>query len=381
MTCDLLVGRVIAHGHVGVGHDDRHFLAWVVRCRGHVRIVVHLGRPLAGASGAPGRHPFVVEQHLEIAHVPFRRRGCPRALEAAADLVAALAAFVGADPAQAHLLHRSGFRLGADVGGGACAVAFAEGVAAGGQRQGFVVVHRHAREGLAHHLRRDERIGLAARAFGVDVDQAHLHCGEWILEFGRLGALALVIQPLALRAPVHGVVGFPLVGAATGEAEGLEAHALQRHVAGQHDEVGPREFFTVFLLDRPQQAARLIEVDVVGPAVERGEALLAMSGAAAAVADAIGPRRVPGHADEQRAVVAVVGRPPVLRVGHQRLEILDHGVEIEALERFGVVEVLVHRIGQGRMLVQHLQVELVGPPVAVRRTAASGVIERALRFG
>jgi hypothetical protein len=108
------------------------------------------------------------------------------------------------------------------------------------------------------------------------------------------------------------VVGFPYVGAATGEAEGLEAHGFERDVAGEDDQVGPRNLAAVLLLDRPQQAARLVQAHVVGPAVERREALLAAPCAAPAVTDAVGAGAVPGHADEEAAVVAEVGRPPVL---------------------------------------------------------------------
>ena len=46
----------------------------------------------------------------------------------------------------------------------------------------------------------------------------------------------------------------------------------------------------------------------------------------------------------------------------------------------GVGEALVHGVGQGRVLMEDLQIQLVRPPVAVRRATASGVIERAFRF-
>src|SRR5471030_154539 len=49
------------------------------------------------------------------------------------------------------------------------------------------------------------------------------------------------------------------------------------------------------------------------------------------------------------------------------MQVLDHGVQIEALELLGVVERLSHRIGQGRVLVQNLQVELVRPPARIGR--------------
>jgi hypothetical protein len=131
----------------------------------------------------------------------------------------------------------------------------------------------------------------------------------------------------------------PDVLAAEGEAEGLQAHRLVGHVAGEDDQVGPAELVAVLLLDRPQQAARLVEVGVVRPGVDRREALVAGAGAAAAVGDAVGAGRVPGHADHQAAVVAPVGRPPVLAVGHQRLEVFLQRRDVELLEFFAIVEV------------------------------------------
>jgi hypothetical protein len=59
------------------------------------------------------------------------------------------------------------------------------------------------------------------------------------------------------------------------------------------------------------------------------------------------------------------------------MQILDHGMEVEAFEFLGVVECLAHRIGQSRVLVENLKVELVRPPITVR--ACPGVArERAL---
>jgi hypothetical protein len=78
--------------------------------------------------------------------------------------------------------------------------------------------------------------------------------------------------------------------------------------------------------------------------------------------------------------MAEVGRPPVLRVGHQRGEVLLEGLEVQALERLGIVEALAQRVGLGHVLMQDLQVELVGPPVTVGGATAGGMIERAFRF-
>ena len=46
---------------------------------------------------------------------------------------------------------------------------------------------------------------------------------------------------------------------------------------------------------------------------------------------------------------------------------------VEAPERLGVVEGLAHRVGQGGVLVQHVELHLVRPPVPVRRAAARGL--------
>jgi DNA mismatch repair protein MutL len=113
-----------------------------------------------------------------------------------------------------------------------------------------------------------------------------------------------------------------------------------------------------------------------GQLLSGAKRLRAGAGAAAAVVDAVGAGAVPGHADEERAVVAVVGRPPVLRRRHHLLDVLLQGIEIDGLELGRVVEVHAHRIARGRVLVEHLQVQLVGPPTITSRTreAAAGAV-------
>ena len=61
------------------------------------------------------------------------------------------------------------------------------------------------------------------------------------------------------------------------------------------------------------------------------------------------------------------------------MKVLDHGIQVEALEFLGVVERLAHRIGQGGVLVENLKVQLVRPPVTVR-VCAGPARERALAF-
>jgi hypothetical protein len=143
----------------------------------------------------------------------------------------------------------------------------------------------------------------------------------------------------------------PDVFASPAETEGLETHRFQGDVASKDHQVGPRNLPTVFLLDRPKQPACLVEVHIVGPAVDGSKALVAGPCAPAAIAYAVGARAVPRHSDEERPVVAEVRRPPVLRLRHQFMEVLLHGLQVESFELFSVVETLTHRIGLG-MLVQ-----------------------------
>src|SRR5208282_452550 len=124
----------------------------------------------------------------------------------------------------------------------------------------------------------------------------------------------------------------PDVFAPSGETEGLETHRFQGDVAGEYHQVGPRNLRAVFLLDRPEQPARLVEVHIVGPAVKGGKALVAGPSAPAAIGYAVGTRAVPRHSDEERSVVAEVRRPPVLRIRHQFTEVLLHGLQVETLE-------------------------------------------------
>jgi hypothetical protein len=220
------------------------------------------------------------------------------------------------DPTDSLVGQAGRFGFGAVHLGGHGAVHLAEGVATDGERDGLLVVHRHAAECLADVLGGLHRIGDAVGAFGVDVDQAHLDRGERVVErpaavFPAAG-VAIVVdrQPLVLRPPVDVVLGCPDVVAAEGESGRREAHRLEGAVAGEDEEVGPRDPLAVLLLDRQQQATGLVEVAVVGPRVERGVALGAGAATAATVADPVRAGGVPAHADEERAVVTPVGGPP-----------------------------------------------------------------------
>ena len=313
----------------------------------------------------------MAEEGLEEAVVPLGRGAGPGHLEAAGDRVPALAGAVGVLPAQALVVDRAALGLGADVVAGGGTVGLAEGVPAGDQRDRLLVVHRHAAERLADVAGGGECVGVAVGALRVDVDQSHLDRTERVGELAVAG-VPLVAEPGVLRPP-EDLLGLPDVLAAEGEPERLEAHVLQRDVAGEDDQVGPRDLPAVLLLDRPQQAAGLVEVGVVGPAVERGEALGALAGTAPAVRDPVGAGGVPAQPDEQAAVVPEVGGPPVLRGRHHLDDVALELLEVELRELPRVVEVLPHGVGRDRVLLQDLQVQLVRPPVLDRpRSTARG---------
>src|SRR5439155_6443158 len=142
------------------------------------------------------------------------------------------------------------------------------------------------------------------------VDEAHMIGAERPPHFPAIG-VALVSKPGVLRAPVN-LVGLPTVLSPEAEAERLEAHRLISTVAGEDDQIGPGDLVAVLLLDRPEQPTRLVEVRVVGPTVKGSKALHAAAATAPAVGNAVRARGMPRHPDEERPVVAVVGRPPVL---------------------------------------------------------------------
>ncbi len=263
-------------------------------------------------------------------------------------------------------MHIRPFWGGPQFGSAAVTVGFTDGVATCGEGDGLFVIHPHAGKGDAHVVGGFQGIRVAIHPFRVDVNKPHHHRGQRVLQipFTTVTApfAAARRQPLFLGAPVDIFFRMPDVLAATGKTEGLEPHGFISDVARQDHQVGPGDLVAVFLFDGPQQAARLVEVAVVWPAVEGGEALVAGVGTATAVGGAIAACGVPGHADHQAAVVPPVGRPPGLAVGHQGMEVGLEGVVIEAAEGISIIERLIHRIGLAVMLVQDVEVEGIGPP-------------------
>src|ERR1019366_2064966 len=300
---NLFVSRGDPQGEVSGQHGWRMTLRRILRIGHRTGACAILRCPLMRPARALGQFPCVAEQVREEVVAPLRRRRAPNDFQAAADRVIPFARAKFVLPAEALLFDAGGFRHWADIlvriGS---AVGFPESVTAGNERNGLLVIHRHAGESLSDIPCRGNWIRLSIRPFRIHIDQTHLHGSERILKI-TVAAVALVRQPLAFRAPVDVLFGLPDVLAPPAKTERLEAHRLEGDVAGENDEVGPGNFPPILLLDRPQQPARLVEVHVVRPAIERREALLTGSGPAAAVADAVRTRAVPRHTNEKWPIV------------------------------------------------------------------------------
>ena len=346
------------------------FLRRIVGVNNQILFVHILGQPLFGAGRAGDQLPFVLEQHLQIAGVPFCRIRLPGALNAAADGIAAFAAAETAFPAEPLFLYAGGLWFRTYQSGVTGTVALAEGVPTCNQRDCLFIVHAHSREGLANVTAGSNWIRIAVRTFRVHVDQPHLYGGKGVFEITFAGVATSGLfaggKPFMLSTPVDVFLWFPDVLASSGKAEGPEAHGLQSAVAGEDHKVGPGDLSAVFLLYGPEQTARLVEIHVVGPAVQGCKALIAGTRPSAAVTHAVGTRAVPGHPDEESSIMAVIRRPPFLRVGHQRIEILLQCLQVEFAEFLRVVEGFAHGIAHVRVLMKDPEVELIRPPVPVR---------------
>src|SRR5579872_747869 len=243
--------------------------------------------PLMRAGRTLCQLPFVLKQVGKEIVAPLRWRRGPSDFQAATDGVSAKTFAKFILPSETLILDVGAFWFVAHIlSGNGGAVRLAEGVTTGNECDGFLVIHRHASEGFSDIPRRSDGIGLSIRPFRVHIDQSHLHGTERILQL-PITAIALVRQPRTLRSPINFLFGLPHVGATATKTEGLKAHRLEGDVAGENHEVGPRDFASVLLFDRPEQPTCLVQVHVVRPAIKWCEALLPSSGTAAAVADAV----------------------------------------------------------------------------------------------
>mmetsp|Transcript_3038 Transcript_3038/g.7918 ORF Transcript_3038/g.7918 Transcript_3038/m.7918 type:complete len:327 (+) Transcript_3038:713-1693(+) len=218
-------------------------------------------------------------------------------------------------------------------------------MAPAGQCDRGAVVVAHLPEDNADLLRAAFRVRHAHRALRVHVDVPDNRGGERRLEWILLAQAVLwagagcdLLLDLA-RAQREALRAARVVDAPCTEALDGNAHAPERLRARQDKEVSPAQPLAVLLLDRYKERAGLVQVDVVRPTRLYVEALAAAGATSHAICHAEGARAVPGQADEERAVVPEIGGPALLRVRQQLLDVGLHRVEVEALERRGVVHI------------------------------------------
>ena len=103
-----------------------------------------------------------------------------------------------------------------------------------------------------------------------------------------------------------------------------------------------------------------------------------LSTATTSIEETVCASTVPGHSNEQTAIVTEVRRPPVLGIGHQSSQVLLQSLVVQALESSGVVEILVQRVGGRCVLAEDVELQLIWPPIAVLSTAHTnvGLLER-----
>ena len=271
--------------------------------------------PLLVASWALGELPVVVHEGLEIVVVPGGWCGVPCTFETCGGGVLCLAGLPRVLPANKLLLHWSARWFWPNCVFWTCTVHLAKGVSTHNQRNGLLVVHGHAAEGLADVATGRNRIRVGVGAFRVHVDEPHLYSAKWFEELS-VARVTLIVEPYGLGSPVDVLFWSPHVLAAASEPERGQAHRFQGDIAGQDHEICPRNATTVLLLNWLEQKSCFIEVAVVWPAVEWFETLGSRCATAATIVGAVGASGVPCHANEERPVVSVIGGPPVLGVGH-----------------------------------------------------------------
>src|SRR5207253_7692958 len=107
------------------------------------------------------------------------------------------------------------------------AMGLAEGVAAGGERNGLFVIHRHPLERDLDVAGGPQWVWHASGALRIDANEAHLDRCQRVLElhvaFG-LDAGLLSRNPLLLGAPVDVAFGLEHILAAAAKAEDRPAH-------------------------------------------------------------------------------------------------------------------------------------------------------------
>ncbi len=263
---DLAIFGVVLKRHVRGGHNGRVELALDMRVRDRRMQRLVSWHPDDGAARATSCLPLEIEEILQVERGPLSGGLRPGAFEAAGHGVLSIALTALVLPAKTLLFQGCAARLHAHaVLGIVCAMHLAKCMTAGGQCNRFLVIHRHATERDADVRGGGQRVRITLRTFRIHINETHVSGAQRTLQLA-IAVLAVAGKHFHFRAPVN-QVRLPVIGAAEGEAVGLETHVLHADGSRQDHQVGPGQGRAILLFDRPQQASRLVQVAVVRPAV------------------------------------------------------------------------------------------------------------------
>ena len=85
----------------------------------------------------------------------------------------------------------------------------------------------------------------------------------------------------------------------------------------------------------------------------------------ATIAGAICAGGMPCHTDEEWSVIAVIGRPPFLAVGHQGGDIVFQRLVIDRVEGFGIIEIIAVWIWAFAVFGEDIDLRRLRPPIGV----------------
>lgn len=139
-------------------------------------------------------------------------------------------------------------------------MSLAQGVTTNDESSSLLIVHTHTAKSSTDIKSRSLGVRASIRTLGVNVNETKVRSTKRLLEL--IGTLINVCATIVanvvtlgdkggLGTPVDGLIGLPGVSTTTGETEGLEAAVLEGDVAGEDNQVSPRDLAAILLLDRP----------------------------------------------------------------------------------------------------------------------------------
>ena len=214
-------------------------------------------------------------------------------------------------PAQAHLLNCRTFWFRSNKTSVACTMCLAESVTSSSECHSLFIIHSHTSKCFSNIFCACYRIWIAIWPFGIYIDQAHLNCSQWIFQLA-LSRISFVTEPFRFFTPINIFFRGPDIWTSTTEPKSLTSHRLNGDITSQDQQISPTDLRPVLLLNWPQESARFIQIPIVWPAIERGKTLSTSTPTSSTITYPISTSGMPSHTNEERTIMSIVCRPPVL---------------------------------------------------------------------